>query len=123
MKWVLKCMKWVLKCSNKADCEFANSGKWLESSCYMLKYDRRRKRMFPFSDEVVKCPVCGELLRWEEQVVSISDFSVSTFNSLSDEAKKKVLRERFDADNKRTGNDIKTNNHRKAMEKLIGYDK
>lgn len=116
-------MKWVLKCSNKADCEFANSGRWLESSCYTLKYDRRRKRMFPSSDEVVKCPVCGEPLRWEEQIVPISDFGVSTFNGLSDEAKKKVLRERFDADNKRTGNDVKANNHRKAVEKMIGYDK
>lgn len=116
-------MKWVLKCSNKADCEFANSGKWLESGCYTLKYDKKRKRMFPTSDEDVRCPVCGRILRWEEQPVPISNFGVSTFNGLSDEAKKKVLRERFDADNKRTGNDIKANNHRKAMEKLIGYDK
>lgn len=116
-------MKWVLKCSNKAKCEFARGGQWLESGHYTLKYDKKRRRMFPFSDDAVKCPVCGEPLRWEGQVVPISNFGVSTFNGLSDEAKKKVLRERFDADNRRTGNDVKANNHRKAVEKMIGYDK
>jgi len=116
-------MKWVLKCSNRTKCEFARDGRWLESGCYTLRYDKKRRRMFPFSDDAVKCPVCGELLRWEEQVVPISDFGVSTFNGLSDEAKKKVLRERFDADNRRTGNDVKANNHRRAVEKMIGYDK
>jgi hypothetical protein len=116
-------MKWVLKCSNRANCKFAQDDRWLESSHYVLKYDRKRKRTFPASDEEVGCPVCGEPLRWEEQTVPISDFGVSTFNGLSDEAKKKVLRERFDADNRRTGDDIKTNNHRRAVEKMIGYDK
>ena len=116
-------MKWVLKCSNRANCKFAQDDRWLESGHYVLKYERKRKRMFPVSDQEVRCPVCGEPLRWEEQTVPISDFGVSTFNGLSDEAKKKVLRERFDADNRRTGDDIKANNHRRAVEKMIGYDK
>lgn len=84
-------MKWVLKCSNRANCKFAQDDRWLESGHYVLKYDRKRKRMFPASDEEVRCPVCGEPLRWEEQTVPISDFGVSTFNGLSDEAKKKVF--------------------------------
>lgn len=116
-------MMWVLKCSNRQDCEFAQKDLFLKSGSYVLKYDKKRRRMFPFSEENVKCPVCGRALRWEEVDSSIADFGVSTFNGLSDEAKRAVLKQRFDADNKRTGNDIKNKNHRKAVEKMIGYDK
>lgn len=116
-------MKWVLKCVNKANCEFAQHDRQVSTGRYTLKFDKKRKRMFPVLDEELKCPVCGEPLQWSEQYAIISNFGVATFSGLPDEAKKQVLRERFDSDNRRTGNDVKVSNHRRAIEKMIGYDK
>ena len=114
-------MKYMLKCANDR-CE--KYGKLVTPGSYSMKYDRRRKRLYPqFQPSEMVCPCCGRGLIVEEVVDSIPEFGVGTFKSKTDEEKRKILKQRYNRGMKMGGNDEKEMRKRDAISKMIGYDK
>lgn len=91
---------------------------------FMMVWDSSLKKLIPkLKGKPYYCPECGEELEFIEVETNIPSFSVSTFKSLPDSEKKRVLRQRFDNDMNRGGKDQKEEYKQQAMKKLIGYDK
>ena len=114
-------MKYVWKCLNPKCRRYDKA--YIPGSCSM-KYDRRRKRLFPIlNDSEKNCPVCGMELQPVEVPSQIQQFSVGTFKSKSDEEKKEILKKRYDRGMVQGGRDEVEMRKRDAIGKMIGYDK
>lgn len=89
-----------------------------------MKYDRVARSMvptLPAGEE--RCPACGSLLQAEAVQNEIPQFSVGTFGGKTDEEKKAILKQRYDAGMKTGGKDEVEMRRRTAIAKMIGYDK
>lgn len=114
-------MRYYLKCVNR-NCE--NEGKLIPPGSYVLKFDKRRKRLYPqFQQADMICTCCGKELVVEEVPDSIPQFNLGVFKGLPDEDKKKILKKRYDKGMLTGGNDEKEMRKREAIKKMIGYDK
>ena len=115
-------MKFLMICPNKA-CPI-DKDIYFDAGDFRMVFDPNIHKFIPkLKGKPYYCPVCGSELKFVEVETDIPSFSVNSFASLPDEEKKRVLRQRFDADMKRGGKDQKEVNKRKAVEKLVGYDK
>lgn len=114
-------MKYVWKCLNP---KCRKCDKAYIPGSYTMKYDRRRKRLFPTLNGSEKyCSVCGMELQPVEVPSQIQQFSVGTFKGKSDEEKKNILKQRYDRGMVQGGKDEVEMRKRDAIGKMIGYDK
>lgn len=114
-------MKYVWKCLNRKCRRYDIA--YVPGSCTM-KYDRRRKRLFPtLKDSEKCCPVCGMELQPVEVPSQIQQFGVGTFRGKSDEEKKNILKQRYDRGMAQGGKEEVEMRKRDAIGKMIGYDK
>ena len=113
-------MKYVLQCKN-GQCTCAET---FTASNYKLRYDKRLDKMVPeFIDEDQRCPLCGQPLSFVEAESSVPDFAVSTFKGLPDEAKKAVLRKRFEQGMRHSGKEQGEQYKREKIAKFLGADR
>lgn len=113
-------MSYYLICKNNTCKEFnirQNVG------TFRMAYDAKAHKMVPKTE--FKCSNCGCVMEFEEvaEGETIPEFSVNTFGGQPDEKKKEILRHRFDKEIKRGAGDEKEMRKRKAMGKMLGYDK
>lgn len=114
-------MKYVWKCLNEK-CERYDKA-YVPGSCTM-KYDRRRKRLYPtLNDSEKYCPCCGLELQPVLVHSQIQPFGIGTFKGKSDEEKKNILKQRYDRGMAQGGRDEVEMRKRDAIGKMIGYDK
>lgn len=114
-------MKYVWKCLNEK-CERYDKA-YVPGSCTM-KYDRRRRRLYPtLNDSEKYCPCCGFELQPVLVHSQIQPFGIGTFKGKSDEEKKNILKQRYDRGMAQGGRDEVEMRKRDAIGKMIGYDK
>lgn len=114
-------MKYVWKCLNEK-CERYDKA-YVPGSCTM-KYDRRRRRLYPtLNDSEKYCPCCGLELQPVMVHSQIQPFGIGTFKGKSDEEKKNILKQRYDRGMAQGGRDEVEMRKRDAIGKMIGYDK
>lgn len=114
-------MKYVWKCLNEK-CERYDKA-YVPGSCTM-KYDRRRRRLYPtLNDSEKYCPCCGLELQPVLVHSQIQPFGIGTFKGKSDEEKKNILKQRYDRGMAQGGRDEVEMRKRDAIGKMIGYDK
>lgn len=114
-------MKYVWKCLNEK-CERYDKA-YVPGSCTM-KYDRRRRRLYPtLNDSEKYCPCCGLELQPALVHSQIQPFGIGTFKGKSDDEKKSILKQRYDRGMAQGGRDEVEMRKRDAIGKMIGYDK
>lgn len=114
-------MKYVWKCLNEK-CERYDKA-YVPGSCTM-KYDRRRRRLYPtLNDSEKYCPCCGLELQPMLVHSQIQPFGIGTFKGKSDDEKKSILKQRYDRGMAQGGRDEVEMRKRDAIGKMIGYDK
>lgn len=114
-------MKYVWKCLNEK-CERYDKV-YVPGSCTM-KYDGRRRRLYPtLNDSEKYCPCCGLELQPVLVHSQIQPFGIGTFKGKSDEEKKNILKQRYDRGMVQGGRDEVEMRKRDAIGKMIGYDK